>query len=140
MITAHTDSGIYGPQTTADLVYFDWWYSGETAEFDLYPPPRLEPDALPLFSSPVWLNLCKQDGGKCGIESTLLPRSAPNHLHIKISGRPDASPGTEDSSCQLHYGHNPCCCDIFKCGSAKRPVYVNVTRPIVGNFTLRWAQ
>jgi hypothetical protein len=98
------------PATIGDLIYFDWWYSGETVEVDIYPPPRPQADANLVVEIPLWNSMCLSDAGKCGIQVSEEPKSSQNHIRLKISGRPDIpfnTPPKEDNSGQLFHGYFP---------------------------------
>ncbi len=94
-------------ETKGEILYFDWWYPGEVVEVDIYPPPRPEPDAILSYTSPIWPTFCTSDDGECGIQISVNPTSSMNHLHLKISGRPDVpfyTPPIEDWDGQLWHG------------------------------------
>lgn len=133
-----------GPATIAELCYFDWWYSGEVVEVDIYPPPRPKPSVLPTFfvpklgKIPKWGNLCPSDSGLCGLNYSVEPKSAPNHIHLVLSGRPDipfhTPPKENEKNGQLYHGHVPC-------PKGKRcPIdpYYPHNQSLVGNFELSW--
>jgi len=105
----YTDTYLGQPTTIGEITYFDWWYPGETVEVDIYPPPRSQADAVFKCGIPIWTPICPSDGGKCGIQYSLEPKLSPNHLRLKISGRPDVpsrTPPKEDKgSGQLFHGY-----------------------------------
>ncbi len=148
MIRMYTDSwDTLRPMTVGEIVYFDWWYPHETVEVDIYPPPRPSPDVRPTFSVPRWKDFCPGDGGKCGIQYSLEPAISPNHIHLKISGRPDVrrdnpqskypphTPPLEDKgNGQLYHGYLPCP-EGWRC--AFDPYYPH-TLSLEGVFEARW--
>jgi hypothetical protein len=105
MINMYTGHEFGNPITVGDLIYFDWWYPGESVQVDIFPPPRPEADAELAVGIPVWETDMTAVGTESGIKDTLMPNQAPNHVRLQISGRKDAkNPPQEDSDGQLHYG------------------------------------
>jgi hypothetical protein len=105
MINMYTGHEFGKPITLGDLIYFDWWYPGESVQVDIFPPPRPEADAELAVDIPAWETDMAAVGTESGIEDTLMPNQAPNHVRLQISGRKDAkNPPQEDSDGQMYYG------------------------------------
>ena len=124
------------PTTIGDLFYLDWWYPLQTAEVNIYPPPRPQAGAKLQVSAPYDRNLCPTDP-TCGIQVTFEPWSAPNHIHVKFSGRPDIfnNPPREDPDGQLHYG-----LALPTGGRAVLPDGYGHMLPLLGQFAIGWTQ
>ncbi len=126
------------PSTVADMVYLDWWYPGEVVELDLYPPPRPKPDVVLTASIPIWNKFCTTDKGHCGIQNSLEPITSPNHIRLKITGRPDVKfhtpPNESTKNGQLFHGHLP------SLPGQQGPIDPNYphTKSLWGNFELTW--
>jgi hypothetical protein len=127
MINMFTKTWQGKPATIGDMVYFDWWYPGESVEADIYPPPRPEPDAFPAFSLPKW------DAGT--VQYELLPKDCPNHVHLRITGRKDIPsshyPPYEAGNGQLFYGRSTLPpWEMYKMDDTRRT--------ILGKYILAW--
>jgi len=127
MINMYTTTWQGKPATIGDMVYFDWWYPGESVEADIYPPPRPKPDAFPVFSLPKW------DTGT--VQYELLPKNCPNHIHVKITGRTDIpkshNPPYEAGNGQLFHGRSSLpFWELYKLDDTRRTA--------LGQYVLTW--
>ncbi len=137
MVNMYTGVEYGEPTTVGEILYFDWWYKGESVTLDIYPPPRPEADAILQYSVPLWKSMCTSDQGKCGIKAVAPP--AMNHLSVTISGRPDVSfntnPKEDSGNGQLFHGCAPPL-GIQRYVCANEPH----DRPILGDFSVGWAK
>lgn len=140
MVYIHSGKAFGMPTTRGEIVYFDWWYPGESVDVAIYPPPRPAADAVLSAAIRVWPSYCPSDAGKCGIKSDLAPPNAPNHIRLAISGRPDVAfntPPKETGNGQLFHGSPP--------PIDRQPVLVGEaldikkhSRSLWGTVELRW--
>ncbi|MHC4675060.1 MAG: hypothetical protein ACYTBZ_21455, partial [Planctomycetota bacterium] len=144
MLTMYTEERLAKPATIAEIIYMDWWFDGEFVEVDIYPPPRPTHDVILSPTIPLWKDMCPSDGGHAGIEIKALPASCPNHLHLKIKGRPDIGynrpPKINSSTGQLYHGFGVTgriCSGPFAVGRAVDPYWPH-SQTLWGEFTLGW--
>ena len=148
MISVYSVGSSDAAMTWGDLVYFPWWYAGQVATFDLYPPPRPSPKARLLVTYPIggplsqvtFQGLNWKDPNS-GLEGTYLPQSSPNHLSLKLSGRP-VPPASWADGMML-----PDCTEWrmvqapLGTGTGQLiPVCVKRQETAVGKFILRWKE
>ncbi len=108
MYTGKTSTG--DKATLGDLLYFDWWYTGESVTVNVFPPPRPQADAILGYSYPLWKSFCSTDAGKCGAAYSAAPNGAMNHVTVTLTGRSDVAfntPPQEESNGQLIHGYVP---------------------------------
>jgi hypothetical protein len=140
MINMHTEERLGQPTTVGEILYFDWWYPNEVVEVDIYPPPRPSPDYILSVVIPKWPKICPSDGGSAGIQYSLEPSGAPNHVHLKISGRPDipkSNKPPKEVDGQLFHGYAPT--PVGRRGPIIPESYIH-RKSLLGYFEVGWVK